>query len=177
MQNNYLQRSTGRFYEDFNVGDVYDHALGRTVTETDNRWFTMLTQNTNPVHFDEVYALQTPFQRPLVNSAFTIALVTGLSVSDISQNVMANLGWDDVKLPNPVFEGDTIYAYSELIKKCELKSRKNVGIIVVRTVGYNQRAEVVISYLRTMMVYKREAAPIKDNQLLQQVWQQCKEEQ
>ena len=99
----------GRFFEDFEVGDVYPHRLGRTVTQTDNIWFTLLTQNTAPLHFDVHYASQTEFKKPLVNSAFTIALVTGQTVADISQNVFANLGWDEVRLSNPVFEGDTLY--------------------------------------------------------------------
>ncbi|MBX6353163.1 MAG: MaoC family dehydratase [Thermoflavifilum sp.] len=149
----------GRFYEDFEVGDIYPHPLGRTVTQTDNIWFTLLTQNTNPIHFDEVYSSQTEFGRPLVDSTFTLALVTGQSVTDISQNVMANLGWDEIRLPNPVFEGDTIYSYSEVLEKRESKSRPNVGIVKVRTVGYNQRGQVVISFIRTFMVYKRGMGP------------------
>lgn len=149
----------GRFYEDFEIGDRYAHALGRTISQTDNSWFTQLTQNTNPIHFDHHYAQQTEFQRPLVNSAFTIALVTGQSVSDISQNVMANLGWDEVRLPNPVFEGDTIYSYSKILSKRESKKRINVGIIEVKTYGYNQREEIVIHFKRTMMIYKRGHAP------------------
>ena len=94
----------GRFFEDFEVGDVYQHPLGRTVTTTDNIWFTLLTQNTAPIHFDHHYSAQTEFGKPLVDSTFTVALVTGQSVTDISQNVMANLGWDEVRLPAPVFE-------------------------------------------------------------------------
>jgi itaconyl-CoA hydratase len=98
----------GRFFEDFEVGDVYEHPLGRTVTTTDNAWFTLLTQNTAAIHFDRHYAEQTEFGKPLVDSTFTFALVTGQSVTDVSQNVFANLGWDEVRLPAPVFEGDTI---------------------------------------------------------------------
>ena len=98
---------TGRFFEDFEVGDVYEHPLGRTITTADNIWFTLLTQNTAPIHFDHHYASQTEFGKPLINSCLTLALVTGQSVTDITQNVMANLGWDEVRLPNPVFEGDT----------------------------------------------------------------------
>jgi itaconyl-CoA hydratase len=150
---------TGRFYEDFEVGDVYPHPLGRTVTQTDNIWFTLLTQNTNPIHFDAEYAAKTDFGRPLVDSTFTLALVTGQSVADVSQNVMANLGWDDVRLPAPVFEGDTIYSYSEVLEKRESKSRPHVGIVKVQTVGYNQRDEVVIQFSRTFMVYKRGHGP------------------
>jgi itaconyl-CoA hydratase len=149
----------GRFYEDFEVGDVYRHPLGRTVTTTDNIWFTLLTQNTAPVHFDHHYAAQTEFGRPLVDSTFTLALVTGQSVTDISQNVFANLGWDEVRLPHPVFEGDTIYAQSEVLAKRESKSRPNVGIVTVKTTGYNQHGQVVITFKRTVMVYKRGHAP------------------
>jgi itaconyl-CoA hydratase len=149
----------GRFYEDFQVGDVYEHALGRTITTTDNIWFTLLTQNTAPVHFDHHYAAQTEFGRPLVNSALTLALVTGQSVSDVSQNVMANLGWDEVRLPSPVFEGDTIYSRSEVLDKRESGSRPNVGLVSVRTTGFNQDGKVVITYRRTVMVYKRGQAP------------------
>ncbi|HEX6797404.1 MAG TPA: MaoC family dehydratase [Ktedonobacterales bacterium] len=149
----------GRFYEDFTVGDVYQHPLGRTVLPTDNAWFTLLTQNTAPIHFDAHYASQTAFGKPLVDSTFTLALVTGQSVSDVSQNVFANLGWDEVRLPNPVFEGDTIYSQSEVLETRESRSRSNVGIVTVHTTGYNQRGEVVISFKRTVMVYKRGQAP------------------
>lgn len=149
----------GRFFEDFEVGDVYEHPLGRTVTTTDNIWFTLLTQNTAPIHFDHNYAAQTEFGKPLVDSTFTLALVTGQSVTDISQNVMANLGWDEIRLPNPVFEGDTIYSHSEVLEKRESKSRSNVGIVTVRTTGYNQDAKVVITFKRTIMVYRRGRAP------------------
>src|SRR6202035_2784105 len=142
----------GRFFEDFEVGDVYEHALGRTVTQTDNAWFTLLTQNTAPLHFDQHYASQTEFGRPLVHSAFTIALVTGQSVSDISQNVMANLGWDEVRLPNPLFEGDTVYSVSEVLETRESRSRPNVGIVTVRTTGFNQDGTPVITLRRTVMV-------------------------
>ncbi len=117
----------GRYFEDFEVGDVYQHPLGRTVTTTDNMWFTLLTQNTAPIHFDHHYAAQTEFGKPLVDSTFTLALVTGQSVTDISQNVFANLGWDEVRLPNPVFEGDTIYSQSEVLEKRESRSRPNVS--------------------------------------------------
>ena len=149
----------GRFYEDFEVGDVYQHPLGRTVLPVDNSWFTLLTQNTAPVHFDAHYAAQTEFGRPLVDSTFTLALVTGQSVTDISQNVMANLGWDEVRLPAPVFEGDTIYSQSEVLDTRESRSRPNVGIVTVKTTGYNQAGTVVITFRRTVMVYKRGHAP------------------
>lgn len=149
----------GRFYEDFEVGDVYEHPLGRTITSTDNIWFTLLTQNTAPLHFDHHYASQTEFGKPLVNSCLTLALVTGQSVTDISQNVMANLGWDEVRLPSPVFEGDTIYSRSEVLDKRDSKSRDNIGIVTVRTRGFNQEGTEVISYSRTVMVYRRGMGP------------------
>ena len=149
----------GRFFEDFEVGDVYAHPLGRTITQTDNIWFTLLTQNTAPIHFDQHYAAQTEFGKPLVDSTLTLALVTGQSVTDVSQNVFANLGWDEVKLPHPVFEGDTIYSQSEVLNKRESKSRHNIGIVTVKTTGYNQEGKSVITFRRTLMVYKRGQAP------------------
>jgi itaconyl-CoA hydratase len=149
----------GRFFEDFEVGDVYEHPLGRTVTTTDNLWFTLLTQNTAPIHFDHHYAARTEFGKPLVDSTFTLALVTGQSVTDVSQNVFANLGWDEVRLPRPVFEGDTIYSSSEVLEKRESRSRANVGIVTVRTTGYNQDGQTVIAFKRTVLVYKRDHAP------------------
>lgn len=160
---------TGRYFEDFTEGDIYPHPLGRTVTKTDNIYMTLLTQNTNPIHFDDHYSEKTDFGKPLVDSTFTLALVTGQSVTDISQNAMANLGWDNIKLPKPVFEGDTIYSYSEVTGLRESKSRPNVGIVNVKTYGYNQRSEVVISFDRTMMVYKKEHAPNQENELLKKV--------
>jgi acyl dehydratase len=149
----------GRFFEDFEVGDVYEHPLGRTVTTTDNAWFTLLTQNTAAIHFDRHYAAQTEFGRPLVDSTFTLALVTGQSVTDVSQNVFANLGWDEVRLPNPVFEGDTIYSQSEVLEKRESRSRPDVGIVIVKTAGFNHEGKIVISFKRTIMVYRKDRAP------------------
>jgi itaconyl-CoA hydratase len=149
----------GRFFEDFEGGDIYEHPLGRTVTTTDNSWFTLLTQNTAAIHFDHYYASQTEFGKPLVDSTFTLALVTGQSVTDISQNVFANLGWDEVRLPAPVFEGDTIYSRSEVLEKRESRSRPDVGIVKVRTTGFNQEGTIVISFERTIMVYKKDHAP------------------
>ena len=149
----------GRFYEDFEVDDEYRHALGRTITQHDNIWFTLLTQNTAPLHFDAHYAAQTEFGRPLVNSCLTLALVTGQTVSDVSQNVMANLGWDEVRLPHPVFEGDTIYSRSEVLDTRESKSRPNVGIVRVKTTGVNQDGTPIIEFTRTFMVWKRGHVP------------------
>jgi itaconyl-CoA hydratase len=149
----------GRFFEDFEVGDVYEHPFGRTVTTTDNLWFTLLTQNTAPIHVDHAYAATTEFGRPLVDSTFTLALVTGQSVTDVSQNVFANLGWDEVRLPAPVFEGDTIYSRSEVLERRDSRSRPNVGIVKVKTTGYNQEGKTVITFLRTVMDYRRDHAP------------------
>ena len=154
-----LEPSAGRCLEDFRVGDVYRHALGRTITAVDNSWFTQLTLNTNPLHFDAHYAGRTRFGRPLVNSTLTLALVTGLSVRDLSQNALANLGWDEVRLPNPVYEGDTLYAQSEVLEVRPSRSRAEVGILKVRTTGYNERGQVVITFRRTMMVFRRGFAP------------------
>jgi itaconyl-CoA hydratase len=149
----------GRFFEDFEIGDVYEHPLGRTITAADNSWFTLLTQNTAPIHVDHNYAAQTEFGRPLVNSTLTLALVTGQSVTDVSQNVLANLGWEGVTLPAPVFEGDTIYSRSEVLATRDSSSRPNVGIVTVRTTGFNQRGTVVIVFTRSVMVYRRGQAP------------------
>jgi itaconyl-CoA hydratase len=149
----------GRLFEDFEVGDVYQHPLGRTVIAADNIWFTLLTQNTNPIHFDRAYAAKTEYGKPLVDSTFTLALVTGQSVMDISQNAMANLGWDEVRLPNPLFEGDTVYSRSEVLEKRESKSRPNVGIVRFKTTGYKQDGTVVIEFKRTVMVYRRGHVP------------------
>lgn len=149
----------GRLFEDFEVGDIYQHPLGRTVIAADNIWFTLLTQNTNPIHFDRAYASHTEYGKPLVDSTFTLALVTGQSVMDISQNAMANLGWDEVRLPNPLFEGDTVYSRSEVLEKRESKSRHNVGIVRFKTTGYKQDGTVVIEFKRTVMVYRRGHVP------------------
>jgi acyl dehydratase len=149
----------GRFFEDFEVGDVYQHPLGRTVIAADNIWFTLLTENTNPIHFDRVYAAGTEYGKPLVDSTFTLALVTGQSVMDISQNALANLGWDEVRLPNPLFEGDTVYSRSEVLEKRESKSRPNVGIVRFKTTGYKQDGTIVIEFKRTVMVYRQGHAP------------------
>ncbi|MGH9467373.1 MAG: MaoC family dehydratase [Terriglobales bacterium] len=152
------QTGAGRCYEDFEVGAILRHPIGRTVTQTDNTWFTLLTANTNPIHFDLFYSAQTEFQKPLLNSCFTLALVTGLSVNDVSRNAV-NLGWDEVRMPAPVFDGDTIYAQTEVLSKRESKSRPHQGLVEIRTVGFKQDGTVVLSYRRTILVYKRGFAP------------------
>ncbi|GIW11052.1 MAG: molybdenum cofactor biosynthesis protein MoeC [Dehalococcoidia bacterium] len=148
----------GRFFEDFEVGDVYRHNLGRTLTDADNIWFTLLTMNTNPIHFDAEYARGTSFGRMLINSCLTLAIVTGQSVPDVSENAV-NLGWDEVRLPNPLYAGDTLYAESEVIEKRESRSRPEAGIVTIRTRGLKQDGTVVIEFKRTMLVYKRDHAP------------------
>jgi itaconyl-CoA hydratase len=152
----------GRFFDDFEIGDVFQSRLGRTITETDNVWFTCLTLNTNQVHFNNEFAARTEFGKPLVNSVFTLALVTGMSVPDTSENATANLSWTDIKLPNPVFVGDTLWSETEVISKRESRSRPTVGIVGIRCRGINQRREVVIEFQRTFMVYKRDAPEVTD---------------
>ena len=148
----------GRFYEDFDVGDVFRSRFGRTVTEYDNLLFTCLTMNTNSIHVDLPYAERTQFGQILVNSTFTLALITGMTVPDTSENAAANLQWSDIKLPSPVFVGDTLWAESEILDKRQSQSNPDVGIVTMRGRGINQRGQVVIEYRRTFMVYKR-AAP------------------
>ena len=150
---------TGRYFEDFVVGDRYRHPLGRTITETDNIWMTLLTQNTSPLHFDQHYAAQTSFGRPLVDSTFTLALVTGQSVIDVSQHVFANLGWDEVRLPAPVFAGDTIYSESEVLSTRLSASRPDTGVVTVKTIGFNQEGTIVITFRRTMLIYRHGFGP------------------
>jgi acyl dehydratase len=141
----------GRSYEELGVGDVYRSRFGRTVLDADNVWFTLLTMNTNPIHFDAEHAAKTEWKKPLVDSTFTLALVTGLSVADVSEQAV-NLGWREVRLPAPVFAGDTIRAETEILEKRESQSRLGRGIVTMRTRGLNQRDEVVIEFERTIMV-------------------------
>ena len=148
----------GRFFEDFSVGDVFRSRLGRTITDADNVWFTCLTMNTNQVHFNAPYAERTRFGRTLVNSTFTLALVTGLTVPDTSENATANLAWTDIKLPKPVFVGDTLWSESEILELRESQSNASVGIVTMRCRGVNQNAEVMIEFRRTFMAYRRAAA-------------------
>ena len=147
----------GRFFEDLDVGDVFTSRLGRTVTETDNVWFTCLTMNTNQMHFNDAHAERTMFRRQLVNSTFTLALITGMTVPDTSENGAANLEWTDVKLPNPVFVGDTLWAESEITELRESRSRPNMGIVSMRSRGINQRGEVVVEFRRSFLLYRRDA--------------------
>ena len=149
----------GRYFEDFKVGDLYQHANGRTLTETDNTWFTLLTCNTNEIHFNSAYAAQTEFKRPLMNSCLTLAIATGLSVDDLSRNLVANLAWDKVTMPAPVFAGDTIYAQSKILETRASKSRPGQGIVRVETTGFNQDGTIVIRFERSLLVHSRATAP------------------
>lgn len=149
------RESFGRYLEDFTVGDVYEHRPGRSITETDNTWFTLITMNQNPLHFDKEYAAKSEFGKPLVNSCLTLSIVVGMSVSDLSQKAIANLGWDKIQLTAPVFVGDTIYAESEVLAVRESKSRPNRGIVTVRTTGKKADGTVFMTYERTMMIPKR----------------------
>lgn len=143
-----------RYLEDFTVGDLYRSRVGRTITDVDNIWFTMLTHNTNQLHFNQAYAEKTEWKKMLVNSGLTLVIVSGLSVADVSENALANLGWGDIRLLKPVFAGDTLWSESEVLEVRESKSRPYAGVVSVRTRGVNQRGEVVLEFRRTVMVYK-----------------------
>jgi len=145
----------GRCFEDFDVGAIYEHRPGRTISEADNTWFTLLTMNTHPLHFDAEYAAKSEFKRMVVSSPLTLAIVSGMSVSDISQKAIANLGWTDIKLTAPVFVGDTIYAESEVLDKRESKSRPTQGIVTVATRGLKADGTLFMSYVRQILVPKR----------------------
>ncbi len=151
----HYREDIGRSFEDFVVGDRYEHRPGRTVLDADNTWFTLLTMNTHPLHFDAAYAARTEFGRPVVNSLLTLAIVTGQSVSDVSQKAIANLGWGEIRLSAPVFVGDTLYAESEVLSARESRSRPSQGLVEVRTTGRNQDGTVVITFTRTVLVPKR----------------------
>jgi len=150
----------GRYLEDFAVGDIYRSRFGRTVSESDNLLFTHLTLNTNPLHFDHRCAARSRWGRVLVNSTFTLSLIVGMTVPDVSENAVANLGWEDITMPNPVFLGDTLYAQTEVLEKRESKSNPGAGIVRVRTRGVNQDGKTVIDFTRSIMVYKRAHSPM-----------------
>jgi itaconyl-CoA hydratase len=152
----------GRYYEEFVVGHVYEHRPGRTITDADNIWFTLLTMNSHPTHFDHVYAAKTEFGKPLVVSTLTLAILTGMSVSDVSQKAVANLGWDEVRMPHPLFAGDTLYAESEVLETRESASRPEQGLVTVRTTGRNQHGDIVCTFRRTVLVWKRGFGPADD---------------
>jgi len=148
-------RMSGYFFEDYEVGAIFKHWPGRTITETDNTWITLITMNTHPIHFDVNFASKQEFGKPLVNSGLTLAMIGGMSVTDISQNAVANLGWEETKIPRPTFVGDTIYAETVILERRESKSRPNCGIIRVETIGRNQHGEVIMSFIRTILMRKK----------------------
>ena len=152
---NRYRETFGRYFEDFVVGDIYEHRPGRTITQQDNIWFTLLTMNTHPLHFDEVYAKASEFGKTIVASPLTVALLVGMSVSDVSQKAVANLGWKEIRMTHPVYPGDTLYAESEVLDKRESESRPTAGIVSVRTTGKNQDGVVVCVFDRTILVSKR----------------------
>lgn len=143
----------GPFFEDFAVGQFLQHG-GRTITQADNTQITLLTNNMNPIHYDEVYASKTDFGRILVNSVLTLAIATGLSVEDLSRNGF-NLGWENVRLPNPLYPGDTLICSSEILEARSSGSRPHMGLIKARTTGVNQDGVVVIVLERSILVYRR----------------------
>jgi itaconyl-CoA hydratase len=152
---NRYRESFGRYFEDFSVGDVYEHRPGRTISEADNSWFTLITMNQHPLHFDRAYAAKSEFKQPLVNSCLTLSMVVGMSVSDVSQKAIGNLGWNDIRLTAPVFVGDTIYAESEVLAKRESASRPGQGIVTVRTLGTKADGTQFMSFERTVLVPKK----------------------
>lgn len=154
-----FRETFGRYYEDFVVGHVYEHRPGRTISEADNTWFTLLTMNTHPLHFDHEFAAKTEFGKPLVASPLTVAILVGMSVSDVSQKAVANLGWKEITLPKPVFHGDTLYGESEVIEKRESASRPEQGIVSIKTIGRNQHGEIICEFERTMLIWKRGFGP------------------
>ena len=145
----------GRYFEDFTPGDTYKHWPGRTITAADNTWFTLLTMNQHPLHFDEEYAKRSEFGRIVVNSTLTLAIVVGMSVADVSQKAIANLAWTDIRMPAPVFNGDTLYAESTVLEKRESKSRPTQGIVSVTTRAWKQDGTTVMTFNRTVLVPKR----------------------
>jgi acyl dehydratase len=156
---NRYRESFGRYFEDFTVGDIYEHRPGRTITETDNTWFTLLTMNTHPLHFDAEYAKNSEFGRCIVASPLTVSILVGMSVSDVSQKAIANMGWTDIRMTAPVYAGDTLIAESEVLAKRESKSRPTAGLVTVKTRGFNQSGMLVCDFERTILIAKRGHAP------------------
>ena len=156
---NRYRETSGLYYEDFVPGDVFEHRPGRTVLDVDNTYFTLLTLNVQQVHFDAAYAAKTEWKKMLVDSTFTLALLTGMSVRTTSAKVVANLGWDKVKATHPVFAGDTLYSETTILTKRESKSRPTQGIVTVSTRGVNQDGREVMTFERTMLIHKRGHSP------------------
>lgn len=157
-----FRETFGRYYEDFVVGHIYEHRPGRTITEADNTWFTLLTMNTHPLHFDFEFAAKTEFKKPVVCSPLTVAIMTGQSVSDVSQKAVANLGWKDIRLTKPVFAGDTLYSETEVLERRESEKRPEQGVVTIRTIGKNQHGEIVCTFDRVMLIWKHGFGPSDD---------------
>ncbi len=153
-KNRYRERF-GRYYEDFRVGDIYEHRPNRTLSEADNTWFTLLTMNTHPMHFDAEYARHSEFGKCIICSPLTVALMVGMSVTDVSQKAIANMGWTDIRLTHPLFAGDTLSSESEVLAKRESKSRPNAGLVTVKTRGFNQGGTLVCDFERTILIANR----------------------
>jgi acyl dehydratase len=152
---NRFRERFGRYYEDFEVGHIYEHRPGRTLTETDNTWFTLLTMNTHPLHFDAEFARHSEFGRCIISSPLTVAVIVGQSVTDVSQKAIANLGWTNIRMTHPLFAGDTLTSESEVMAKRESKSRPDAGIVTVVTRGFNQAGTLVCDFERTILVARR----------------------
>lgn len=152
---NRYRETFGRYFEDFTIGDIYEHRPGRTVTETDNTWFTLLTMNTHPMHFDAEYAKHSEFGKCIICSPLTVALMVGMSVTDVSQKAIANMGWTDIRMTHPLFAGDTLTSETEVLSKRESKSRPNAGLVTVKTSGFNQDGVLVCDFQRTILIPMR----------------------
>jgi acyl dehydratase len=146
----------GRYYDDLDIGMHIRHDTARTLTEADNVFFNALTLNTQPLHINADFAARTEFGRPILNGLLTLSLVIGISVSELTQGtIVANLGYEQVKHPKPVFAGDTIYAETEVIAKRESSSRPECGIITLRHIGRNQHGEIVLEVTRSALFLKK----------------------
>ena len=144
-----------RYYDDYAVGEVIKHWPGRTIRDFDDTWFTLMTMNTNPIHFDDHYASQTQHGKCLVNGTLIFAIVVGMSVRDVSQTAIANLEYESVKHLGPTYHGDTIYAESEILDKIDSRSRDDRGILYIESRAWNQRNEPIMSLRRRVMLPRR----------------------
>jgi acyl dehydratase len=145
----------GRYFEEFSAGDHFRHWPGRTISEADNTWFSLLTMNQNPLHIDAHYAAKTQHGRPLVVGTLVFSLAVGMSVADISGHAIANLEYEQIKHVAPVFHGDTIYAESTVLDKTPSKSRPDRGVVYVETRAFNQRDETVLTFRRRVLIPMR----------------------
>ncbi|NLS11143.1 MaoC family dehydratase [Nesterenkonia sp. MY13] len=159
-----IVQQRGLYFDELEVGTVYKHAPGRTLTEADNVFFTTLTMNTQSLHLDAHWSASQPFGQPLMNSMFTLATLVGASVAQISQGtIVANLGFEEVKFPHPLYHGDTLYSESEILDKRLSSSRPGQGIVKIKHIGRNQEGTVVAECTRSVMLWVKEAAPDEHN--------------